>query len=203
MSIYTVGHSTLSQEDFLLLIKDIDTIIDIRSHPTSKWPQFWQENMVQWLAANNKGYIWEPGLGGWDVRHSILRDEMSNHGVILDSYLKGKFPKQTIAKDRLAPTIKPEWTNQGLYDYSWFMTLNEFFKAADRIITLGKTQNIAILCCEVLWWKCHRSMVSDYLVYKDIQVTHLQPKITDHKGVLGNRIERYHPDIIKSWQEIL
>jgi hypothetical protein len=98
--IYSIGHSTLSIEDFLDVITCVDTVIDIRSHPTSKWSQFWKSEMEEWLPERGKRYEWEPRLGGWDVRHAPLLGEMAKVEIDLSPYLKGKFPKQRIGKDR-------------------------------------------------------------------------------------------------------
>lgn len=198
--IYTLGHSTLVEEAFIEVAKPVNIIMDIRSHPTSKWPQFRKENMEEWVPRFGKAYEWEPGLGGWDKRHLPTANAMQAVGVDVQVYAKGKFPKQRIA-GAVGATGNPTWTNQGLYDYSWFMTLPEFLDAADNLVIRGQYENIAIMCCEVLWWKCHRSMVADYLVWRGGQATHLQPKMTDHKSALGNRLSRYDPRIIRSWQD--
>jgi uncharacterized protein (DUF488 family) len=212
--IFTIGHSTLSEEAFLEVIKPVDIVLDIRSHPTSKWPQFRKENMEQWLPAAGKKYEWEPGLGGWDIRHAedaALREQMLTHGVDLACYSKGKFPKQRIAKQRKADLFaskeqndqllgaRPIWTNLGLFDYAYFETLPEFLAAAQKLIGRGKTENIGILCCEVLWWKCHRASVSDYLAYKGVETFHLQPKLTPHSKALSNRIFRYPREVVATW----
>ena len=196
--IYTVGHSTMSQELFLGLTKDLDVLMDVRSHPTSKWPQFRMENMSSYLGNR---YKWEPRLGGWDKQHINLVDDFSKYHVDILAYTKGKFPKQ-----RIDPKIKegieedrPHWYNQGLWDYQFFMTLPEFIDGADELIERSKSINIGICCCECLWWCCHRSMISDYLFYKGVEAVHLQPKTTLHSKVISNRIERYHPDVLSIW----
>jgi uncharacterized protein (DUF488 family) len=199
--IYSIGHSTLEIPKFLELTKEIEIILDIRSHPTSHWPQYRQEEMQRWLPENGKKYEWEPGLGGWDKRHAPLLEEMNQYDVDLTSYLKGKFPKQTIAKKiqnyPLFENLKPTWTNRGLYDYSFFMKTEEFKESLKKLIQ--RKENIGILCCEALPWRCHRSMVADALLHFGIDVTHLQPKRTMHSCVIGNRLSRYDSRIIESW----
>lgn len=203
--IYSIGHSTLPIEDFIKLMKDnnIDVLMDIRSHPTSRWEQHRKENYERSMPEAGIAYYWEAGLGGWDVRHMGIADLMAGRGVNVAAYTKGKFPKQQIAP-KLAKEVSPlfpSWTNRGLFEYSWFTTLEEFGEAVDRLIFLGERRNVAIMCCEVLWWKCHRSMVADYLWSKGIDSVHLQPKLTNHSKAIGNRLERYHPDIIQKWDQ--
>lgn len=206
----TIGHSTMEAPDFAVLCRKygVREIIDIRSHPTSRWPQFRQEIMPEWLDDAGIRYEWEPGLGGWDVRHCQdleLVSGLASVGVNLSAYARGVFPKQRIGAQRVKPEgDDPEWTNQGLYDYSWFTGLDEFQQAAARLVERtqsGEFRRPAIMCCEVLWWKCHRSMVADYLVHVlQHPVYHLQPRLTSHRDALGNRIQRYPVPVREVWR---
>lgn len=207
--IYTIGHSTLNKEDFIDLVKHhLDVVIDIRSHPTSRWEQFRKENLEEWLPEAGIKYEWEPRLGGWTEDHMLLANMYLEFDVDIAAYSKGKFPKQRIGKDKEGIKMpskeeakeNPSWYNQGLWDYQWFMTLIEFQDGVNELIERGKSENIGIMCCEVLWWKCHRSMVSDYLAFHGIESVHLQPKLTNHSKVLSNRLDRYHRKVKEAWE---
>ena len=53
MDIYTLGHSTHSEEDFISILKayGIEVLVDVRSYPGSKYvPQFNKENMEIWIS---------------------------------------------------------------------------------------------------------------------------------------------------------
>ena len=201
--IYTLGHSTLSQEKFLELTKDIQTILDVRSHPGSKWPQFNKEELEKWLPAVGKKYIWEPRLGGWTIQHLHLAEEFKKHGVDILPYMIGKFPKQVIAKKKLAPNEKPAWTNQGLFDYSYITILPEYRLAINELIERGKSENVAFMCAECLYFRCHRSMISDYLWFRGVDTTHLmlKAKPLQHSSVILNRFDRYETYIIDIWKK--
>lgn len=200
MAIFTLGHSTLSKDDFIKITGGrVSTLIDIRSHPNSKWEQFKYENLVNWIPEFGLKYEWWPELGGWSESHSQYIDPMKEHGVDVQVYTKGKFPKQRIAK-KTDPEEKPRWTNVGLYDYQYFMSIPEFTNGVKKLINKSEKENVAIFCCECLYWKCHRSMVSDCLHWLGIPSIHLQPKLTLHSKAIGNRIERYEPDVIESWK---
>lgn len=203
--IYSIGHSTMDEKAFLKVIEPVDIVLDIRSHPGSKWPQFQKEAMEIWLPKAGKVYEWEPRLGGWTKDHAsdkAMVEKMAKRGIDIMAYSGQKFPKQRIAKTREAKSrTKPEWTNVGLYDYSFYETLPEFFVAAEELIERGKTMNIGIMCCEVLWWKCHRSMVADYLATRGVEVVHLQPKLTPHSKAIGDRLLRYHGDVVRAWKK--
>lgn len=59
-TLYSIGHSNQTQEDFLALLKTfgINCIVDVRSVPASKYsPQFNQENIKRLLESNNIQYL--------------------------------------------------------------------------------------------------------------------------------------------------
>jgi len=66
-TIWTIGHSTRSIEEFLGLLAEsrIEAIADVRSFPGSrKYPQYGREALAATLAAQAIGYHWLPALGG-------------------------------------------------------------------------------------------------------------------------------------------
>lgn len=203
--IYTIGHSTLPVEDFIDQISNIKIIVDIRSHPTSKWPQWRKEEMEGWLHRAGKQYVWEPSLGGWNASHgqdNALIAKMLAVDVDVPVYARGKFPKQRIGVDRDMPSAPthPLWYNQGLYDYSWFTTIPEFRFGVEQLVAISQHNDVVIVCAEARWWKCHRSMVADYLYYHKIEANHIMGnKISPHSKAISNRIERYDPRIIETW----
>lgn len=195
--IYSVGHSTHPAQEFFELLDGLTTtLVDIRSHPTSIWPQFRRAQLEQLCAAHGVTYLWEPRLGGWTEAHAALGEEMATHGVDLTGYMGGHFPKQLISQ-----RYRGGWTNRGLYDYSWFTTLPEFAAAVGEL-----PDSCAIMCAEALWWKCHRSMVADFIVAHGGDVRHIKPtrpkrptttRFTRHSEQIGDRLHRYHGGI--SW----
>jgi len=226
--IYSIGHSTLSAGDFLAASAPVSVILDVRSHPTSRWEQFRKESMEVWLPDGGIGYEWWPSLGGWTASHMDQAEAMISHGVDIACYSRGKFPKHRIALGTREPTpadcaqgtlpgMKPSWTNVGLRDYSFFMSTPEFLGGADELIRRGSKEDVAIMCCECQHWRCHRSMVADYLAYKGVDVHHLMPRFrqkdrvkylagsvsTPHSRGLGNRLERYDEYVLRTWGERL
>jgi len=128
---------------------------------------------------------------------------MEAYLVDVRAYSNGKFPKQRIGKNN-QPSDKPYWWNQGLWDYSWFMTLPEFLDGIDKLIEQSKSQRLGIMCCEAVPWRCHRSMIADYLIYRDIESFHIfGGRIKSHTSMLGNRLERYDRTIIKKWDSYM
>ncbi|UCD83553.1 MAG: DUF488 domain-containing protein [Deltaproteobacteria bacterium] len=67
-TVYSIGHSNRSIEEFLALLKqnNIKILIDIRSFPVSKWKQFRKENLSCLLSDNGYQYVYlGKELGGF------------------------------------------------------------------------------------------------------------------------------------------
>jgi uncharacterized protein (DUF488 family) len=67
VTVHTVGHGTLSQEDFMALVhgSGVVEVVDIRSFPGSRRnPQFGTEEMARWLPEADVAYSWMRDLGG-------------------------------------------------------------------------------------------------------------------------------------------
>src|SRR5437763_14040819 len=63
----TVGHGTLSEDEFAELLRDAgaESLVDVRTAPGSRrHPQFRRQAMEQWVPDAGIAYRWEPRLGG-------------------------------------------------------------------------------------------------------------------------------------------
>ncbi|NIM03552.1 DUF488 family protein [bacterium] len=66
--IYTVGSAARSQDDFLKVLKDrrVQTLVDVRRFPTSKYEHFKRENLDAFLFSSGIEYVYMGGeLGGF------------------------------------------------------------------------------------------------------------------------------------------
>jgi uncharacterized protein (DUF488 family) len=202
MNIWTFGHSTLDAAAAITMLRSsgVKVLVDVRSHPVSKWPQWYKSEIEQWIAPAAIAYVHVPALGGWNVEHLGMVGQFP--GVDVAAYCAGKFPKHRIGKDRdKAAADGTAWTNQGLYDYQWFMTLDEFRAAIEALLSVAiPGRRHAIMCAEALWWKCHRSMIADALyAATGHQAIHIQPRATPHPA--AGRLMRYDPAVIAKWRE--
>lgn len=160
ISIYTIGHSNRSLEDFLALLKefDIQALADIRSHPGSrKFPHFNRESLEAVLPEHGVKYLWLPKLGG--RRKTRKGFESPNMGL----------------------------TSPGFRSYADYMGEEEFRQGVRELLTLASESKTAYMCAEALYWQCHRRLVSDYLVARCVEVLHiLGPKsLRPHKLTEG------------------
>ena len=209
--IFTVGHSTHGADELASILSGIDVLMDIRSHPTSRWPQHTKPELERWVPAAGIEYRWEPRLGGWTAADVEDWGElMAGKGVDLAVYSRGAFPKQHISR-KLAPRSVPTWTNRGLYDYSWFTALPSFLDALADVTEefSGRTTSVALMCAEALWWQCHRSLVADVLWARDgVDALHLKPRRpvrpttarwVAHSKYVDDRLPRYEGEIRSAW----
>ena len=65
------------------------------------------------------------------------------------------------------------WRNEGFRGYADYMETIDFKKGIETLLELAGHQRTAVMCAEALWWRCHRSLISDYLKSKGVEVTHI------------------------------
>lgn len=74
------------------------------------------------------------------------------------------------------------WRNTSFRGYAAHLETEEFANGLQRLLHMAAEQPTAMMCAEVLWWRCHRSMVSDVLKLRGIEVLHIQDeqRLTEH-----------------------
>jgi len=92
-------------------------------------------------------------------------------------------------------SVNRGWRNAGFRGYADYMQTNEFEAALDRAIALAQQEPTALMCAEAVPWRCHRSLVSDALVVRGIEVREIvnesaphEHKLTPFARVDGTRI---------------
>ena len=149
-TVYTIGHSNRSIEDFVLLLQanDVEMLIDIRTIPKSRHnPQFGQGELPGSLAK-----------AGIDYRH------MSDLGGL---------------RKTRADSINAAWRNTSFRGYADYMQSDEFAAAVEELVNIATDRALAIMCAEAVPWRCHRSLVGDALLVRGIEVIDIMgPKST-------------------------
>jgi len=65
------------------------------------------------------------------------------------------------------------WRNEAFRGYADYMETVEFRDGIDELLQLARRKRTAIMCAEAVWWRCHRSMISDYLKASGVTVEHI------------------------------
>lgn len=65
------------------------------------------------------------------------------------------------------------WRNDTFRGYADYMLTPAFEAALAELIALLRLRRTAIMCAETVYWRCHRALVADALLVRDIRSLHL------------------------------
>lgn len=65
------------------------------------------------------------------------------------------------------------WKNASFRGYADHMETGIFAKGIRELLGIAASSPTAFMCAESLWWKCHRSLISDYLKAEGHEVIHI------------------------------
>ena len=68
------------------------------------------------------------------------------------------------------------WKNASFRGYADHMESAEFQQGIRRLLDIASAKRTTIMCAEALWWRCHRSLISDFLKATGVEVFHIQDK---------------------------
>ena len=92
------------------------------------------------------------------------------------------------------------WRSPTFRGYADYMQTEDFAAAVKSLIELAGKKPLVIMCAEAVPWRCHRSLISDALLIRGVQVEHImtrtlrQPhKLTPFARVKGKKIT-YPPE---------
>ena len=162
MRIWTIGHSTRTIDEFISLLKEngVKLLADVRTWPSSK-------RYPQF----NKDALAE-SLNAQGIRYEHLPE--------LGGKRKAKPDSRNTA-----------WRNASFRGYADYMETEQFQKGIERLLDVAsETGPTAIMCAEAVWWRCHRSLIADYLKVRGVEVMHIlgANKIEPHPYTPAARI---------------
>jgi uncharacterized protein (DUF488 family) len=75
-------------------------------------------------------------------------------------------------------------------NYADYAETPAFREGLDALLALAREQRCAIMCAEAVWWRCHRRIVTDYLLAQGVPVQHIMAigKLVDATLTPGARI---------------
>lgn len=65
------------------------------------------------------------------------------------------------------------WRHPAFRGYADYMETVEFKTGIEKLEEIAQEKRTAYMCSEAVWWRCHRSMVSDYLKAHGWKVMHI------------------------------
>jgi uncharacterized protein (DUF488 family) len=144
---YTIGHSTRSIEEFVELLRgpDVRIVVDVRTVPRSRTnPQYNRDVLPDTLAKFQISYEHIAALGG----------------------LRGH-------KRDVPASVNAFWQNASFHNYADYALSDSFRQGFARLQEIGHATTCAIMCAEAVWWRCHRRIISDYLLAAGETVFHI------------------------------
>jgi uncharacterized protein (DUF488 family) len=147
VTIFTIGHSTRSADEFIGLLDahGVTGLADVRTVPRSRrHPHFSRDSLEVSLPARGIEYRHFGGLGG-------LRKPRRN-------------------------SLNGGWRVEGFRGYADYMQTPEFEEALTALLAFAEHRQVAVMCAEAKWWQCHRQLVADALVVRGIEVRHIMTR---------------------------
>lgn len=88
-------------------------------------------------------------------------------------------------------SVNTRWKNESFRAYADYTETDDFKDALQKLEKLGSLKRIAYMCSEAMWWRCHRSIISDKLKIKGWKVLHIMSvgKTSEHPFTSAARIE--------------
>ena len=162
MRIWAIGHSTRTIDEFISLLKEneIKLLADVRAWPGSK--RYPQFNK------------------------DALAESLNAHGIRYEH-----FPELGGKRKPNPDSRNTAWRNASFRAYADYMETEQFHKGIERLLeAAAEAGPAAIMCAEAVWWRCHRSLISDCLKLRGVEVLHIlgANKVEPHPYTSAARI---------------
>ena len=69
------------------------------------------------------------------------------------------------------------WRNAQFRGYADHMETDEFREGIKVLLELAKRSRTTVMCAEAVWWRCHRSLMADYLKAEGHTVIHIMDAV--------------------------
>jgi uncharacterized protein (DUF488 family) len=145
-TLFTIGHSTRPVIELIhiLQVSAVTRVVDIRRIPRSRAnPQFDIGVLPETLARAALEYVHLATLGGLRAKTKGVHD--ANAG----------------------------WAQRSFRNYADYAQTSAFQEGLRELLEMAARQTCAILCAEAVWWRCHRRIVTDYVLAHGVPVIHL------------------------------
>ena len=144
-TLYTIGHSTRTLEELMAALQAhaIQTLVDVRSLPMSRRLPHFNREALEKSLA--EAGIKYVWMKELGGRRKKIRDDSPNVGLRSDSFR----------------------------NYADYMLTDEFQQGVAELIKLAEQSPTAYMCAERVYFRCHRMLVSDWLVAHGHEVLHI------------------------------
>jgi uncharacterized protein (DUF488 family) len=141
LHIFTIGHSTHSIEEFIDILKHYHITEIVDIRTIPK-------------SRHN------PQFNGPDLAHALRNHHI---GYRHQNDLGG-------LRHTHANSINMGWKNSSFRGFADYMQTPEFKEGIETLIKIAHEKTVAIMCAEAVPWRCHRSLIGDALLIRNINV---------------------------------
>ena len=144
-TLYTIGHSTRSLDELISALQahSIKTLVDIRSFPMSRRLPHFNRESL------------EKALPEAGIKYVWLKELGGRRGKIRDD----------------SPNVGLR--SPGFRNYADYMLTPQFEQGIAELVRLAEQSPTAYMCAERVYFRCHRMLVSDWLVAHGHTVLHI------------------------------
>jgi uncharacterized protein (DUF488 family) len=161
MKLWTLGHSTRSGEEFVQILLAHDVEVLVDVRTFPSSRRYPQFNKAELAASLKKSKI----------------------AYLHEPRLGGR---RTPRPD----SHNSAWRNAQFRGYADHMETEEFRNGVRELLELASTKRVAVMCAEAVWWRCHRSLIADYLKAEGHEVIHIidEKKTEEHPFTSAARV---------------
>ena len=144
IELWTVGHSTRALDEFIKALKSFKIVTLVDVRSYPGSRRYPQFNKAE------------------------LAESLQKAGI---EYLH----KPELGGRRRARKGSPNiaWRNESFRGYADYMETDSFREGIEELLELASKARTAIMCAEAVWWRCHRSLIADYLKAEGVSVNHI------------------------------
>jgi uncharacterized protein (DUF488 family) len=143
-TIWTIGHSTRSIEEFIAILNSFELHVLV---DVRSFP-------------GSRRY---PHFNKESLRELLSAERIDyRHAPELGGRRRAK-----------PDSLNMAWRNETFRGYADYMETEDFHAAVEQLVQLADERRCVIMCAEAVWWRCHRSLISDYLKAMGKNVMHI------------------------------
>jgi uncharacterized protein (DUF488 family) len=144
LNVWTVGHSTHPLADFVSIL--------------ARWEIEALVDVRRFPGSRRQPHF----------ESAALRDSLAAAGV---AYLW--LPSLGGRRRPLADSVNGGWRNDAFRGYADHLASEEFAEGFVELLMTAHGLRTAVMCAEVLWWRCHRRLIADVLMTLGANVIHI------------------------------
>jgi uncharacterized protein (DUF488 family) len=152
-TVYTIGHSTRSIEEFIRILQ-----------------AYGLQTVVDVRTVSGSRH--NP-----QFNEEALHESLGQNGIGY-IHMKGLGGLRHTTK----ASINTAWRNASFRGYADYMQTAKFAENIAKLIKIAEEKRTVIMCAEVVPWRCHRSLIGDALVIRNIAVV----------DIIGENVSKPH-----------